>query len=41
MDGMMSEYRRVLVIDDNPSIHEDFRKILAPNSASSELDGVG
>src|SRR6267143_2560378 len=25
-----SENRRVLVIDDNPSIHEDFRKILSP-----------
>ncbi len=24
--------RRILVIDDNPSIHEDFRKILAENS---------
>jgi diguanylate cyclase (GGDEF)-like protein len=29
------ENRRVLVIDDNPAIHEDFRKILDP-----ELDGA-
>ena len=27
--------RRVLVIDDNPSIHEDFRKILSPATAST------
>ena len=25
--------RRILIIDDNPAIHEDFRKILAPDSA--------
>jgi signal transduction histidine kinase len=27
--------RRVLVIDDNPSIHEDFRKILSPATATA------
>lgn len=27
------ENRRILVIDDNPSIHEDFRKILSPADA--------
>ena len=27
--------RRVLVIDDNPSIHEDFRKILSPATAGT------
>ncbi|MDQ3115315.1 MAG: hypothetical protein M3Q86_01680, partial [Verrucomicrobiota bacterium] len=27
------ENRRILVIDDNPSIHEDFRKILSPPDA--------
>ena len=27
------ENRRILVIDDNPSIHEDFRKILSPAEA--------
>jgi two-component system cell cycle sensor histidine kinase/response regulator CckA len=27
------ENRRILVIDDNPSIHEDFRKILSPPEA--------
>jgi CheY-like chemotaxis protein len=26
---------RILVIDDNPAIHDDFRKILSPRSASS------
>ncbi len=32
--------RRILVIDDNPSIHEDFRKILSPadGKLASELD---
>ena len=31
---------RILVIDDNPAIHEDFRKILGPSgeSASADLD---
>ena len=29
------ENRRILVIDDNPAIHEDFRKILCP--VDSEL----
>jgi two-component system, NtrC family, sensor kinase len=29
--------RRVLVVDDNPAIHDDFRKILEPQSRSSEL----
>ena len=34
------ENRRVLVIDDNPSIHADFRKILSPGEATlaNELD---
>ncbi len=34
------ENRRILIIDDNPSIHEDFRKILGPNDAklAEELD---
>ena len=27
------ENRRILVIDDNPSIHDDFRKILSPEDA--------
>lgn len=29
---------RILVVDDNQSIHEDFRKILGPAQESSELD---
>ena len=35
-----SENHRVLVIDDNPSIHEDFRKILSPADVklAQELD---
>lgn len=31
--------RRILLIDDMPTIHEDFRKILAPAKAqNTELD---
>jgi CheY-like chemotaxis protein len=34
-----SAYRsRVLIIDDNPSIHEDFRRILAPTVTGTDLD---
>jgi CheY-like chemotaxis protein len=33
-----TDNRRILVIDDNVSIHEDFRKILAPPSDSGALD---
>ena len=29
---------RILIIDDNPSIHEDFRRILAPTASGSDLD---
>ncbi len=30
--------RRVLVVDDNEAIHEDFRKILGADSMTAELD---
>jgi CheY-like chemotaxis protein len=33
-----ADNRRILVIDDNVSIHEDFRKILAPPKDSDALD---
>lgn len=29
---------RILIVDDNPAIHEDFRKILAPQDSDPELD---
>jgi two-component system, NtrC family, sensor kinase len=32
--------QRILVIDDNPAIHEDFRKIFQSNSADEELDAA-
>jgi CheY-like chemotaxis protein len=35
------ENRRILVIDDNRAIHEDFRKILATTTACDELDQAG
>jgi signal transduction histidine kinase len=31
---------RILIIDDNTSIHDDFRKILMPRSVSSDLDAL-
>jgi len=30
--------RRILIIDDNAAIHEDFRKLLCPHAATSALD---
>ncbi|TWT37941.1 Response regulator receiver domain protein [Posidoniimonas corsicana] len=33
--------RRVLLIDDNHAIHDDYNKILSPPSDSSELDALG
>jgi CheY-like chemotaxis protein len=35
------ENRRILIIDDNLAIHEDFRKILTLTTASDELDRAG
>src|SRR5436190_4966134 len=37
---LQSENHRILIIDDNPSIHDDFRKILGPADArlGEELD---
>src|SRR5688572_1201967 len=32
--------RRLLVIDDNRAIHDDFRKILAPRASTSPLDDL-
>ena len=32
--------RRILLADDMPAIHEDFRKILLPAAASSNIDDV-
>jgi PAS domain S-box-containing protein len=31
---------RILVVDDNPAIHDDFRKILSPRSAATEQLGA-
>lgn len=35
---LLEKNRRLLIIDDNRAIHEDFRKILTRQSSSSELD---
>ncbi|MBC7859902.1 MAG: hypothetical protein H7Z39_14240, partial [Burkholderiaceae bacterium] len=32
--------RRILIIDDTPAIHEDFRKILGPAAAAGALDAA-
>ena len=34
---VIEKKRRILVIDDNPAIHDDFRKILVPSTKSREL----
>jgi CheY-like chemotaxis protein len=31
---------RILIVDDNPDIHSDFRKILAPDNRTAELDAL-
>ncbi|MEP3479511.1 MAG: ATP-binding protein [Fuerstiella sp.] len=36
-DSKTDRNRRILIIDDNPAIHEDFRKILLAESESEEL----
>src|SRR5439155_12570215 len=41
MDNLENKHRRILVIDDNRSIHEDVRKILSNGqTTSSALDGL-
>lgn len=37
----MQKNRRILLIDDNHAIHEDYRKILVGRTDSSELDELG
>jgi signal transduction histidine kinase len=32
----LPDHRRILLLDDNPAIHEDFRKILGPRSAPAD-----
>jgi len=32
------KYNKILIVDDTPSIHEDFRKILMTTEASTEID---
>ena len=40
-DSLIRQNRRILVIDDNPSIHADFKKILSPASANkADLDDL-
>lgn len=36
----VAENRRILLIDDTPAIHEDFRKILVHHGASADLDEI-
>lgn len=39
-DALIEKVYRLLVIDDNRAIHEDFRKILIPNPALSALESM-
>jgi diguanylate cyclase (GGDEF)-like protein/PAS domain S-box-containing protein len=34
------DHRRILVVDDNPEIHKDLRKILCPESSGASLDAL-
>ncbi len=40
MNTPASPRRRILIIDDNPSIHQDFRKILLAGESSISLDAL-
>ena len=40
MNDTAANHSRLLIIDDNRSIHDDFRKILVRKEASSRLDEV-
>ena len=41
MYAIRSYYERILIVDDNLSIHEDFRKILSlKTDASKEIDDI-
>ncbi len=40
MSAHVKEDRRILVVDDNPAIHQDFRKILARSGGFQELDAM-
>lgn len=41
MHNITCDNRRILIIDDNLSIHEDYRKVLATNPTSVDLDHAG
>jgi signal transduction histidine kinase len=38
MNGPLPRNRRILLVDDNPTIHDDFRRILVPDRSSGDLD---
>lgn len=38
MKNLPPNNRRILLVDDNPSIHDDFHKILAADDAASKID---
>ncbi len=37
--SLMNQKRRILVIDDNEAIHDDFHKIFAPGRLPSDVAG--
>lgn len=40
MNASGAANRRILVVDDNRDIHDDFRKLLGPDAASDDLDAL-
>jgi CheY-like chemotaxis protein len=40
MSPHLPENRRILIVDDNEDIHDDFRRILSPNQDTSALDAL-
>jgi len=37
---MSKEIRKILVVDDNHAVHQDYRKILEPNETNEKLDAM-
>jgi two-component system, sensor histidine kinase and response regulator len=40
MSTAIANHRRILIVDDSPAIHDDFRKILGAGSQRKQLDAV-
>lgn len=40
MNAPTNDHRRILIVDDNPDIHRDYRKILIPEAPAGALDDL-